>query len=119
MRIVSILEDQQIEKRIAITPEIAKKYVALGFEVSLPENYGLHLGINDNQFKELGVAIIKDEKEILNNADIIVQLGLLNDNQSSILKQNQRVRTETDQQRKGLERELLRQEIISPPFPGN
>ena len=33
MRIVSILENQKIEKRIAITPEIAKKYIALGFEV--------------------------------------------------------------------------------------
>ena len=33
MRIVSILENQNIEKRIAITPEIAKKYISLGFEV--------------------------------------------------------------------------------------
>ena len=39
--------------------------------------------------------------------------------ESSLFKQNQRVRAETDQQRRGLERELLRQEIISPPFPGN
>ena len=38
MRIVSILEDLHVEKRIAITPEIAKKYVTLGFEVGLPEN---------------------------------------------------------------------------------
>ena len=30
----------KIEKRIAITPEIAKKYISLGFEVSLSENYG-------------------------------------------------------------------------------
>ena len=35
MKIVSILENQNIEKRIAITPEIAKKYISLGFEVSL------------------------------------------------------------------------------------
>ena len=35
MRIASILENQKIEKRIAITPEIAKKYISLGFEVSL------------------------------------------------------------------------------------
>ena len=33
MRIASILENQEIEKRIAITPEIAKKYISLGFEV--------------------------------------------------------------------------------------
>ena len=40
MRIVSISENQKIERRIAITPEIAKKYIALGFEISLSENYG-------------------------------------------------------------------------------
>ena len=45
MKIASILENQKIEKRIAITPEIAKKYLSLGFEVSLSENYGSHLGI--------------------------------------------------------------------------
>ena len=37
MKIVSILENQNIEKRIAITPEIAKKYIALGFEISIVE----------------------------------------------------------------------------------
>ena len=59
MRIVSISEDQKIEKRIAITPEIAKKYISLGLEVSLIENYGVHLGYDDNQYKESGVKIIK------------------------------------------------------------
>jgi NAD(P) transhydrogenase subunit alpha len=89
MKIASILENQKIEKRIAITPEIAKKYISLGFEVSLSENYGSHLGIKDEEYKELGVSILKDEKEIINNADIIVQLGLLDDDKSSLLKENQ------------------------------
>ena len=44
MKIASILENQKIEKRIAITPEIAKKYISIGIEVSLSENYGSHLG---------------------------------------------------------------------------
>ena len=89
MIIASILENQKIEKRIAITPEIAKKYISLGLEVSLSENYGSHLGIHDEEYKELGASILKDEKEILSNADIIVQLGLLDDDKSSILKENQ------------------------------
>ena len=38
MIIVSISEDKKKEKRIAITPDIAKKYIALGFEVSLWES---------------------------------------------------------------------------------
>ena len=89
MKIASILENQKIEKRIAITPEIAKKYASLGFEVSLSESYGSHLGIKDDEYKELGVSILKDEKEIITNADIIVQLGLLDDDKNSLLKENQ------------------------------
>ena len=86
MLIGSILENQKIEKRIAITPEIAKKYLSLGFEVSLSENYGSHLGIKDEEYKELGASILKNEKEIISNADIIVQLGLLDDDKNSFLK---------------------------------
>ena len=55
MRIASILENQNIEKRIAITPEIAKKYIALGFQITLVEKYGEHLGLKDSDYKELGV----------------------------------------------------------------
>ena len=51
MKIASILENQKIEKRLAITPEIAKKYIALGLEVSLYENYGIHLGIKMKNIK--------------------------------------------------------------------
>ena len=89
MIIASILENHEIEKRIAITPEIVKKYISLGFEVSLSENYGSHLGIKDDEYKELGVSISKEEKEIISSADIIVQLGLLGDDKNSLLKENQ------------------------------
>ncbi len=89
MKIGSTKESQEFEKRIAITPEIAKKYVSIGFEVSLCENYGSHLGVKDEEYKKLGVSISKDEKEIIANADIIVQLGLLNDDKKSLLKENQ------------------------------
>ena len=89
MKIVSVLENQEFEKRIAITPEIAKKYVSLGLEVSLPENYANHLGISDNEYKEVGVIISKEEKEILNSADVIVQLGLPTQDKNSLIKENQ------------------------------
>ncbi len=89
MKIASVLENQKIEKRIAITPEIAKKYISLGFEVSLSENYGNHLGIKDEEYKELGVSILKDEKEIITNTDIIAQLNLFDDEKTAFLKENQ------------------------------
>ena len=91
MKIVSTLENQKIEKRIAITPEIAKKYISLGFEVFLSENYGTHIGIKDEDFKELGVIISKNEKEIITSADIIVQLGLLEEDKCFLLKEKQTI----------------------------
>jgi len=89
MKIASILENQKFEKRIAITPETAKKYISLGLEVTLSENYGSHLGIEDEEYKKLGASILKDEKEIINNTDILVQLTLLDEDKSSLLKENQ------------------------------
>jgi len=89
MRIGSILENQKIEKRISITPEIAKKYISLGFEISLSENYGSHLGIIDNDYTNLGVKILKDDNEIISNSDLLIQLGLLSDEKCSIIKENQ------------------------------
>ena len=89
MKIASISENQKIEKRIAITPEIAKKYISLGFEVYLSENYGIHLGIADDEYKNIGVKFSKDESEIINNSNVIVQLSLLSDERSALLKEDQ------------------------------
>ena len=89
MKIVSVSENLNIEQRIAITPEISKKYISLGFEVFLSENYGDHLGIKDKEYLEHGVKIFKNENEAINNADIIVQLGLLNETNSSLIRENQ------------------------------
>jgi NAD(P) transhydrogenase subunit alpha len=89
MKIASTSENKTIEKRIAITPEIAKKYITLGLEVSLSENYGEHLGFKDNQYKEIGVKISNDEKEIIKSADVIVQLGLPSDDKIILIKENQ------------------------------
>ena len=89
MKIGSILENKDIEKRIAITPEIVKKYISLGFEICISENYGAHLGIRDKEYLDLGVKISKNDTEIINNSDVIVQLGILSDDKSSLLKENQ------------------------------
>ena len=89
MRIGSILENQNIEKRIAVTPEIIKKYTSLGFEIFLSENYGNHIGIKDEQYKELGANILKNEIEVLKSSEIIVQLGMLSEEKISNIKENQ------------------------------
>ena len=89
MKIGSILENQNFEKRIAITPDVIKKYTSLGFEVVLQKDYGNHLGISDKNYSEFGVKILTDNKEILQSSDIIVQLGLISDDKVSLLRENQ------------------------------
>ena len=89
MKVGSILENQNLEKRIAVTPEIVKKYLSLGFEIYLSKHYGLHLGIDDKEYLDVGAKISNDEKEILTNSDVIIQLGMLSDEKSSLIKENQ------------------------------
>ena len=89
MKISSILENQNIEKRVAITPEITKKYISNGFEILIPKNYGKHLGFEDNDYQNLGAVIIDNEKEIIESCDILVQLGLPEEEKLNYLKENQ------------------------------
>ena len=89
MNLASISENQNIEKRIAITPEIAKKYISLGFNLTLPNNYGTHLGFNDEDYKNEGVNFSNNEDEILKNSEIIIQLGLPDEEKLSLFKENQ------------------------------
>ena len=76
MKIVSLSENRNIEKRIAITPDTAKKFKSLGFEIILSEKYGEHLGFTDADYKDLGVNFSSNEKDILEKADIMVQVSL-------------------------------------------
>ena len=89
MKIGSLSEDKDLEKRISITPEIAKKYIGLGLEVYLDLNYGSHLGFDDSQYKDIGVKILADQNDIISNTDLLVQLNLLNDDKLSKIKENQ------------------------------
>ncbi len=89
MIIASLPEDLNYEKRISITPEIAKKYISIGFEINLCENYGKHLGFDDKEYEDSGVKLFKSQKDVINNADIIVQLSLPVDEKISLLKSSQ------------------------------
>ena len=89
MIISSCSENQEIERRVAITPEIVKKYLNLDFEVNLSKDYGKHLGFEEKDYIQAGAKFITEHKALIENADIIIQLGLLDDDKSIFLKQNQ------------------------------
>jgi len=89
MNLASISENQHVEKRISITPEIAKKYISLGFNLTLPNNYGSHLGFGDEDYKNLGVNFLNNEDEIIKNSEIVIQLGLPDEEKLKLFRENQ------------------------------
>ena len=89
MRRGSISENKILENRIAITPETAKKYISLGFDVFLTKDYGTHLGFEDNEYKKINVKIFDNEIDLIKNSDLLLQLNLFSDDKISSLKENQ------------------------------
>jgi NAD(P) transhydrogenase subunit alpha len=61
MRISTILNDA--EKRIAVTPETARKYAGLGLEVVLPKNSGISAGFSDDEYSDAGAVVEKGTPE--------------------------------------------------------
>ena len=76
MKIGSIREDLSLERRVALTPEIAKKFINEGFEINLQKNYATHLGFEDKEYESLNVNFYENDEEVLKNSEILTQLNL-------------------------------------------
>jgi len=87
MIIGSISENKEIEKRISITPEIAKKYISNGFQILIEVGYGSHLGISDNEFLNEGCKLEKKEN-ILKQSDVVLQLNLPEEKNLEFFQEN-------------------------------
>ncbi len=89
MQIGSLSENIKLEKRVAITPEIIKKYKSLGIEVNLPKDYALHLGIGDEDFKSEGAVILNSNEEIISKSNALLQMNIIGDEYLSKLQKDQ------------------------------
>ncbi len=89
MIVGSISEDRTIEKRVAITPDIIKKYKSLGLEVYLSKDYASHLGILDSAYEQEGAKILKTDEDVISNSNAILQMNILNDQNLNMLKEKQ------------------------------
>ena len=89
MIIGSLSENKNIENRVAITPDIIKKYISLGLQVNLIKDYATHLGIADSEYESEGAKIISSNDEVLSNSDAILQLNILSDENLDKLKEKQ------------------------------
>lgn len=88
MKIGVLKETHSDEKRVAITPNIAKDFINKGFEVLVEKNAGLLSSFNDETYQNIG-AKINDKKSIFEQSDVIVKINPLNDEEISQLKKGQ------------------------------
>ena len=88
MIVGSTKENTTLEKRVSLTPESAKNIIGLGLKVCVEKGYAIHLGINDNEYKEIGVEIKTSSKEVLNSSDLITKVNCPSEDEIEILKDN-------------------------------
>ena len=87
MIVGSTKEDNNLEKRVSITPETAKNIAALGLSVYLEKNYAIHLGIEDKQYEENGVKFYNSPGEVINNSNLILKVDCPTDEETKALKE--------------------------------
>ncbi len=89
MIVGSVLENRELEQRIAVTPETSKKYKSMGIKVYLAKGYASHVGISDEEYKKEGVEFLESDEEVINKCDILLQLNILDDAKLKLLRPNQ------------------------------
>ena len=88
MIVGSTKEDLKLEKRVSLTPETAKNIIGLGLQVCIEKGYANHLGIQDSEYKEVGVEIKASSNEILNSSRAIIKVNCPSENEINYLKEN-------------------------------
>ena len=89
MIIGSTSENLSSEKRVAITPEISKKYKSLGLDVCLNKNYANHLGLYDEDYAKEGVTILDSDKDVISKSNIVVQMSIPEEEKLNLFQKNQ------------------------------
>lgn len=74
MKIAVPKERDPQEGRVAATPETVKKFVALGFDVSVETNAGTLSRIPDAEYAAAGATIAADAKAALADADVVLKV---------------------------------------------
>ena len=87
MIIGAVSENKNSEKRISITPDIAKKYLDNGFNVVIESDLASHLGISDEDFRKVGCQV-DNRENVLKKSNIVLQVNLPDDDSLNLVKEN-------------------------------
>jgi NAD(P) transhydrogenase subunit alpha len=90
MKIGVLKETAKNEKRVAISPKIAKDFINKGFEILVETDAGLDSSYDNTSYEQAGCKI-SSKDEIFSNSDIIVKINPLDDSEIKRLKKGQTV----------------------------
>ena len=74
MKIAIPKERMPGETRVAVSPDVVKKFVGFGFDVVVEKGAGDHSSMPDSQYKDAGATIAKDEATALKDADVVLKV---------------------------------------------
>jgi NAD(P) transhydrogenase subunit alpha len=86
MIIGSVVDGDVNEKRIAISPETIKKFIANGFLVQLEKDFGKYSNIHDDELQKLGVKLLNKD-EVYKSSDIVIKINCPNESEISLIKE--------------------------------
>ena len=81
-------KEETNEIRATILPEVAKKFIDLGIEVSVETGLGDKVFVSDDLYAQAGAKICNDSDEALSGADIVCKINKPSSNQVALLKKN-------------------------------
>src|SRR5690348_14397012 len=74
MRIAVLSEADKTEARVAATPDVVKKYKALGADVVVQAGAGTPSGVRDADYEAAGAAIAGSAEDALRDADVVLKV---------------------------------------------
>ena len=74
MKIAVIKERRPNEARVAISPDVVKRFKKLGFDVSIETEAGFGASITDQEFIDAGAEIVDDAASAVKNAKILLKV---------------------------------------------
>lgn len=74
MKIAVPKERRPYERRVAVTPDIVKKYKALGYDVTVETGAGSEAAFPDSLYAAAGASIASDTAVLLRDADIVLKV---------------------------------------------
>ncbi len=88
MKIGVLKETRPNEKRVAVSPKIAQNFIQKGFDILVEKDAGLASSFDNKSYEKAGAVIVQKD-DIFKDADILVKINPLDDDEIVKVKKGQ------------------------------